>query len=298
MESTGSNAPKPYDLAVAYRIYPKIARHPPCYPTDKYRLASFCLRSFKESLAGVRAKVWVLLDACPPEYRTLFEESFPPADLVLIELPGVGNLPTFGKQIDLLCEQSDANFVYFAEDDYFYFPGAMAEMKAQLQRQPGADFVTGYDHLDYYTSPIHRILAGNSGPPARPWRRTGSSCLTFMTTRETLRATAPIFRSYCEGNTDLALWLSITRHPALYPLGALKVALRQPGLLRFILQSWWHHPAQNARGKRWTLTAPAPTIAAHMERHYMPPGFDWDRVFSDAARAWSMPPIHGTEPAG
>jgi len=285
---------KPWDLAVAYRIYPGIGRPPPCYGDDKLMLSDFCLRSFKQAMEGVKAKIWVLLDGCPPTYRRLFERMFPEGNLVIQELPGVGNLPTFGRQIELLTEQADADWVYFAEDDYFYFPGAFAEMLRQLQRQDGPDFVTPYDHLDYYTSPIHEAYSKPRPAKDRVWRPAGSSCLTFMTGRETLRQTAPLFRSYCRGNTDLALWLSVTRHPTLFPPGALRVARRQPGLLRFLAQSWWFHPGQNARGKRWTLAAPVPTMAAHMERHYLPPGLAWDQIFSEAASAWSMPPI----PAG
>lgn len=299
MPSTSPSAiTKPsWELAVAYRVYPRIGRPPPCYGEDKFTLASFCLRSFREALAGIRAKIWVLLDGCPPEYRRLFEDSFPPESLVVMEFPGIGNLPTFGKQIDLLTSQTDSELVYFAEDDYFYFPEAITGMRSQLLRPGGPDFVTPYDHLDYYTSPIHHEFSKAGPSKERVWRPAGSSCLTFMTRREALIETAPVFRSYCQGNTDLALWLSLTRHPTLYPLGALRVALRQPSLLRFLLQSWWHRPLQNARGKRWTLAAPIPTMAAHMERHYLPPGFAWDSILDEAARAWSMPPIHSTRPA-
>ena len=290
MASAPSQTTAPYDLAVAYRIYPRISRTPPCYSTDKFQLASFCLRSFKEGLGSLRAKVWVLLDGCPPEYRELFLQHFDARDLVLMDLNGVGNLGTFGMQVDLLSQQSESENVYFAEDDYFYFPGALEEMLGYRQARPSIDFVTAYDHLDYYTSPIHQIPLGAEESNGRTWRRVGSSCLTFLTTREVLRKTAPIFKTYGDHNTDLGLWLSVTRHPALYPSGIVSIALNQPGLLRFLVQSWWHNFSQNASGKRWTLAVPAPTIAAHMERHFMPPGFDWDRVLAEASERWSMPP--------
>jgi len=40
-----------HDLAVAYRIYPKVSSHPPpVFADDKLKLAQLCLNSFKASL--------------------------------------------------------------------------------------------------------------------------------------------------------------------------------------------------------------------------------------------------------
>lgn len=54
-----------YDLAVAYRIYPQVSKVPPVFSQDKYKLSEFCLKSFKNSLGDLRAKIIVLLDGCP-----------------------------------------------------------------------------------------------------------------------------------------------------------------------------------------------------------------------------------------
>ena len=62
-----------YDLAVAYRINPKMSAHPPpIFAEDKFKLAEFCLKSFKISLGGLRVKLWALLNNCPTEYETMF----------------------------------------------------------------------------------------------------------------------------------------------------------------------------------------------------------------------------------
>src|ERR1700732_969037 len=96
-----------YDLAVAYRIYPKVAAAASSFPCgdNKLRLSELCLRSFKESLKNLRVKVWVLLDGCPDEYATLFMKYFEPQDLVLMPLQGMGNQATFARQIDILLQQ-------------------------------------------------------------------------------------------------------------------------------------------------------------------------------------------------
>ena len=85
-----------YDVAVAYRIYPKMSSPtPPVFAEDKLQLSEFCLKSFKNSLGGLRVKLWVLLNNCPPVYETLFTQLWPAEDLVLVRYPGVGPGPHF-----------------------------------------------------------------------------------------------------------------------------------------------------------------------------------------------------------
>ena len=119
-----------YDLAVAYRIYPKVSKPSLGLPfsDDKLRLAEICLRSFKQSLGNLRVKIWAILDGCPESFADLFRKYFDPDDLVLVPLPSVGNHATFGKQIDILLNQTDSDFVYFAEDDYVYLTNQFAKM--------------------------------------------------------------------------------------------------------------------------------------------------------------------------
>src|SRR5216684_4575901 len=114
-----------YDIAIAYRICPKVAESALGLPfsDDKLRQSEICLKSFKESLKGLRAKLWVLLDGCPDEYEQLFRKYFGEEQLVLIPLQHAGNKGTFARQIEILLGQEDSDFVYFAEDDYFYLPG-------------------------------------------------------------------------------------------------------------------------------------------------------------------------------
>src|ERR1700683_3904958 len=80
------------DLAIAYRIYPGISKSPAFFPTDKFKLSEMCLWSFKKALGGLRVKIWALLDGCPPEYETLFRETFQSDDLEILWLDKIGNL--------------------------------------------------------------------------------------------------------------------------------------------------------------------------------------------------------------
>ena len=219
-----------YDVAIAYRIYPKVALPGVGFPysEDKLRLAEICLRSLKESLGSLRAKLWVLLDGCPDSYAQLFRKYFDDRDLVLMPLPAIGNLPTFAKQIEILSQQTDSEFVYFAEDDYVYLPNQFSLMLDFMKSGKDVDFISPYDHLDCYTKRIHdrpkwvRVHGGHH------WRTAASTCLTFLTTREKLRATAHTFQSYCRRNSDCGLWLNLTKLAIYNPLLFARLAAQEP----------------------------------------------------------------------
>ena len=109
-----------YDLVIAYRIYPKVSKDPAIFSEDKYKLAKFCLKSFKAALEDINFKMYALLDGCPDEYEDLFKEVFPEGNVEILRLNKIGNKQTFKKQIEILSTQNDSDVVYFAEDDYFY----------------------------------------------------------------------------------------------------------------------------------------------------------------------------------
>ena len=200
-----------YDLTVAYRIYPKISCSPAVFSNDKYKLSEFCLKSFKDSLGDLKVKMIILLDDCPPKYEDLFLKYFDAENIDFIKLNGIGNLPTFSLQIEILLKQNYSEIIYFAEDDYFYIPNQFTEMVEFLNDNLDADFVTPYDHLDYYTKNIHKYKKSIKLSKNRQWKTVSSTCLTFLTTKRTLHETQNIFLTYQKGNTDLGLWLSLTK---------------------------------------------------------------------------------------
>jgi hypothetical protein len=271
------NDKRRYDLAVAYRIYPKVADAALSLPCgdDKLQLSELCLKSFKECLAGLRVKVWALLDGCPPEYAELFRKYFEPADLVLIELGGIGNAATFQKQIDILLSQDDSDLVYFAEDDYFYLPGQFLCLVDFLLAQKNVHFISAYDHLDCYTLDLHRQPKWLRVYGGRHWRTAASTCLTFLTRQETLRKTEPIFRSYHRRSFDCSLWLSLTKHRVFNPMFFCRHVLRQRHFCKIIVKSWLYCWSQILFGKRWTLWIPIPGIATHLDIQSLSPNIDW-----------------------
>jgi hypothetical protein len=267
------------DLAIAYRIYPGISKVPAFHSDNKLRLSSFCLQSFRRALGGLRFKVWAVLDGCPSEYVDLFRSIFSPDELEIVETPGIGNLQTWGRQIDLLLGQEEAELVMFAEDDYFYRPGAVAEMVEFARRQPDADFITPYDHPDsYYTSSMHerhRVLASGK----RHWREASSTCLTFMTNRKILRETEPLMRSYSRGNMDYSLWLALTQKTELM---SRKVHAADTVRIKIWARTWLWGWRNILFSRRYHLWSPMPTLSTHMESTGLAPLVPWADEFRDA----------------
>lgn len=255
------------------------------FSEDKLQLSEICLRSLKESLGNLRVKIWVLLDGCPEEYAALFQKYFDSEDLVLLRLPGVGNQASFGKQIEILLEQEESDLVYFAEDDYVYLPDQFHRMLDFLRAHEDVHFVTPYDHLDCYTLEIHRhpkwvrIYGGNH------WRTAASTCLTFLTRRETLRREKAIFKSYCWRNHDCSLWLSLTKKSLFNPMQFARFAAREPHFAKIIAKAWFYGWPRILFGKQMKLWVPVPGIATHLDAHALSPGIDWGEVMEGEANA-------------
>lgn len=265
-----------YDLAVAYRIYPKVSKpsHGLPFDTDKLRQAELCLRSFKCSLGNLRVKIWAILDTCPTEYEDLFRRYFPAEDLVLVTLQDAGNHGTFSKQIDILLEQRDAENIYFAEDDYLYRPVAFAQLIDFLHHGHNVQFVSPFDHPDDYNLNFHDFPKWVQVYNGLHWRNAASTCLTFLTTRECLLRYKRIFRSYERRNYDTSLWISLTKYRVFNVFSMLRYAAKDDLFGRILVKAWLHSAWQNVFGLRAKLWVPMPSIALHLDRHHVAPGFD------------------------
>lgn len=269
------------DLAIAYRIYPGVSKSPAFFSTSKFMLSKMCLQSFKQALGGLRFKVLALLDGCPPEYETLFREVFHGDDLEIVPLNKIGNLATFSLQIDLLMKETGAEYVYFAEDDYFYFPDALQKMVIFMRENRDVDFVTPYDHPDSYNTSSklesHRVRPFGD----RYWRTASSTCLTFLTSAQNLACTNAIFRTYSKGNMDCPIWLALTQRSE---LGNARVHWNGLFRLKTWIKTWRWGYRTLLFDRRYRLWAPMPTLATHMESSGLSPLIDWQTVFENFER--------------
>lgn len=269
-----------YDLAIAYRIYPKVSKPALGLPfsDDKLRLSEICLRSFKESLGTLRVKIWAILDGCPEEYAALFTRYFDSHNLELIRLPAAGNQATFGKQLDILSTQNASDLVYFAEDDYVYLPGEFHRMIDFLRSSNDVHFVSPYDHLDCYTCELHRFPKWIRVHDQHHWRTAASTCLTFLTRKSLLKKKQLVFRSYTWRNHDCSLWLSLTKQGLFHPLEFLRHAARSPLFAKMIAKSWLYGWPQILFASRLQLWVPVPAIATHLDRQALSPALDWAAI--------------------
>jgi hypothetical protein len=280
-----------YDLAIAYRIYPKVAKPAAGLPfsDDKLKLAEICLRSFKESLGDLRVKIWAVLDGCPEEYSALFQDYFQARDLVLVPLSGVGNQATFGKQIDILQQQEDSDLVYFAEDDYVYLPGQFARLMQFLRNVHGVDFVTPYDHPDCYHLKLHHEPKWVTVFEGRHWRTAASTCLTFLTRKATLARFERQLRTYARGNNDCAMWLSLTKRRVFNPLTPVKFALKDEHYWKIFARAWFFGWRQILFGNRAKLWVPMPGLATHLCTGLFSPSVDWLSLMRDVGVTANVP---------
>jgi len=273
-----------YDLAVCYRIYPRVSGQPIFGFKEKLPLVRINLESFRAAIGNLKVKMWVILDNCPPAYQALVEATFPQTDFEFICLNGAGNQATFAKQVEILTRQNVADLVYFAEDDYLYLPNSLEYAVGFMRRHKDADFVTLYDHADYYTKYVHRIAGPAFLEDNRRWHTVASTCLTFLARKQALLATEKTFLTYGRNNSDLGLWLALTKVGVLNPWAIIRSLGDGLFFAASQLLAWRHAPRQVLAGKRRSLWVASPSLATHMELSGLAPGVDWHTIFKlDAA---------------
>jgi hypothetical protein len=264
------------DLAIAYRVYPRVSPTPALYPDNKFKLVEACLGSFKRALGSLRIKMWVLLDGCPPFYEELFRANFREEEIEVIHLDSVGNEATFAMQVDLLSSQTVADLVYFAEDDYFYLPGAMVELVEFARKGGAVDFITPYDHPDRYenSTRTQRSLVSNFG--GRHWRTTSSTCLTFLAVRTALVMNRSLFKAFRCGDDDCAIWQAVTEGSSLFNF---RVHAATSLRIKIWIKTWLYGYKRIMFRRPCQLWSPLPSVATHMALPLLAPAVDWYSEF-------------------
>lgn len=271
-----------HDLAVCYRIYPGLSGKPAFGLKDKLTMVRLNLQTFKSALGGLKVKLWVILDNCPPAYRALVTSLFADTDLEIIATDKkLGNEGTFLKQLEILCGQTAADLVYFAEDDYMYLPQALETEVAFMRGRPAADFSTPFDHADFETKYVHQFRGQEAGEGGHRWRTVASTCLTFMARRRALVETRAVFASYARKNSDLGLWLALTKTRALNPWCILRSAGDGLFFPASHVLAWRHAWRQLLFGRRRTLWRPRPALATHLESKDLAPRVDWEAHYRE-----------------
>lgn len=292
LDAASSTAAPPaagrYDLAIACRVcsIPSLSA-PSVFADDKLKLVEFCLRSLQASLGGLRVKLWIILTG-PPEYERMFERVWPKEDLVILSVGRIGNPRSLQRQLEILTEQTDADLVFVAEDDYFYRPGTFPAAVEFLRRQPATAFVSLYDHPDNYIIPFQKSLPPE---PAQTgggleWHARATTTHSFLTRKATLAGCRPVFRAVFWGrhklwgsDTDTAHWLALTKTGIFNPLMFVKSLFKYRYWAACVFLAWVFRCRQILFGPRYTLWVPSPSVSTHMIAGDEAPGVDWPKEF-------------------
>lgn len=269
-------------LAIAHRVCPALSAAAVGFST-KEGMVQATARSLANSLAGFvgEVRLFVILDGCP-SYRAFFEDALSSARNVALsfeDTPSIGNHATYARQYEILLGQTDADYLYFSEDDYLYDSNAFAAMTDFLD-QEGVDFVTPLDHPDRYNHAL-----GNKGPLRKEtirvsrhchWRTAESSCMTFMTTRSVFDEAQALIATYGTGAMDGTMWVALTKTGVLNPLKLFPAAvayalhLDRPFVFYVPLCAWKHCGLHLLTSRRFSLWQPIPTLAVHLSRLSLP----------------------------
>ena len=262
------------DLFITYRVCPKSAGNRPYFDGDKEGLVRLCAKSFRIGLGSLEPKMEVLLDGCPASYRKIFQETFEGSkvDLSFVETPGIGNLPTFKRQLE--SAKGRKGMIFIAEDDYLYLPGAVEKAHDFLRTFGYEGFATLYDHPDYHNGSVqhlpeyHTNLGKPMGRHGRAWRQRASTCLTFMATGRALDEGYHRLASYSEGNHDCSTWLTLTKPRRSKP--------DDPD--PYYRQAWKHCNYEMSCDDKFPLWSPTPSWSTHVVKGMLAPGINWDEV--------------------
>lgn len=267
-----------HDVAIAVRVYPGLSQG--ALAPRKEHVVRASLRSLRNSLGDVRARIWVILDGCPPAYDELIRDSLDGIEPDVVRLDGVGNAASFLRQVNLLSEQSESDLVYCLEDDYLHRPLGMPALIGFLRDHDDVDFVSPYDHPDYTRLRLHQHGRAVRDHGGYRWQTRASTTLTFLTRRETLSATRGMFATFQRRNYDASIWLALTRKQVFNPLVAVERLTSDQLMARILAKAWLFGWRQILSGRTRTLWTPAPSVAVHMKEGMMTHEDEWMRLLN------------------
>lgn len=171
------------------------------------------------------------------------------------------------------------DFLYLLEDDYLHLPGSR---KALLEGLQIADYVTLYDHPDFYQRDgkgmnpfVHDDLPKSSIylTAHSHWRSTVSTTMTFAAKVRTLLEDRNVFIKFSTGKipADFGIFTALTAQDDLNEAKHFANTNRG-GLAIIMVENFLFE-----RKKR-LLISPLPSFATHTETAYLAPLIDWTRI--------------------
>src|SRR5208283_2678009 len=113
------------------------------------------------------------------------------------------------------------------------------------------------------------------------WRTAIATTLSFLTTKQVLMKTRKALSAYSDGNAqDYSIWVSLTKFNVFNPFKPLKYLLSDKYWFSMSKDTWVTCWKQILFGRRWKLWVPLPSIATHMEKKFLAPCIDWEKIFA------------------
>jgi hypothetical protein len=169
-----------------------------------------------------------------------------------------------------------SEYVYFAEDDYLYID-PVREMLELLSNNRFIDFLSPYDHPDYYfRKDLHPYKICYLKYGNRLWKNVMSTCCTFMTRKRTLKEVYALLQSYKKIG-DHYMWYLLTRRIPLKNMMKISPHPRYLHKMAYLIKFMRKSSSKRA----YSLWAPEPTIATHMQQNCLSPKINWNKYLND-----------------
>jgi hypothetical protein len=298
-----------HELTIAYRVCPFLSKTCGIFD-DKFELFVLALNSFYKAVSKVDYKVTFIMDSCPEKYFATIKTLFPQDKCEFITMIDAGNGGSFNKQVDVLLEQNN-NYIYFAEDDYFYFENAFVHMLNIIKRKE-VDFVSPYDQTDYHFIPIHEHKHEEIIESGVKWRDVSATTMTFMAKKESLLEVEDCFRDFANLHKDTIMWLRLTKFKVKNPFFILNMLylafssrvinkiqknkyyshLSRPGIKHIVeLYRQRNSLKRLFFTRRYKLFAPSKTLSTHLAFNFLPRNYDWGNIINLECRKLGLKDI-------
>lgn len=180
-----------------YRISDKSYDKPKLIGATKEVCLMNFIKAFQEIIFGFdepkpdfQPPIRIIADRCERQTIKMLQSTGLP-----LTITDYGNAGSLFHAIEMAIEtHAEDELVYFCEDDYLHLPIAPKLLEQGIKR---ADYVSLYDHPDKYTRFYnHGEYSKVIKTKDSHWRHTASTCMTFGTKIETLKADLDVWKKH------------------------------------------------------------------------------------------------------
>jgi len=248
------------ELAIAIRVSPFLSKWCIPYFKSKFELVTTCMLSLKDAINKIDAKIYVILDRCPQEYKKLFfkifnEITFYETNIKDKKRSWFADVLTFKFQNNIL-KNEQAEIFLFQEDDYFYFKeiGIILD----FMKIYNIDFVSPYCHpwvIKGWEKFIDKVILFHN----YLFFNAPFTSMTFFITKRAFNEIINVNVDLYSREGDIRRWLILTKN--IKPL-------------RFDLPYWRYRIALlkyfslYLKLRKYQLFMPYPTFATHVPDYF------------------------------